>query len=133
MDEYIHNWDFSGLPENHTVKEAQASLDQLGVKNDRLGNYLATLNGLKRFNKMDHITDVYSEGTSIIEIFFQTQREQQTTEVYGDDWISLLSDFGGQLGLWLGFSMASLLELLVFCTCKVPTSKKIRPKVDVNK
>lgn len=67
---------------------------------------------------MEGINNVFAEGMSVIEIYFESLRQEEIKEKVVDDWISLVSDFGGQAGLWLGVSMLSVMEVIVFCTCK---------------
>ena len=65
-----------------------------------------------------------------IEVFFDSLVTRSITELQADKETSVISDVGGQLGLWLGISFVSLFELaycLATMCCKgkrpVPMAK----------
>ena len=49
----------------------------------------------------------------MVEIGFENLQVKKTIETVADQASSLVSDLGGQLGLWLGISMVSILEILL--------------------
>ena len=57
-------------------------------------------------------TDVLSSGIARIEVFFEDLKSSTASETENDMMTSLVSDLGGQLGLWLGVSIISLMELI---------------------
>lgn len=73
-------------------------------------------------NLQDHHTTANPEfqqtllknGISILDIYYENLRLQKITENYEDLFISLFSDIGGQLGLWLGVSIVSWMEVVYF-------------------
>merc|ERR1739848_386225 len=64
---------------------------------------------------------IFSKAITLIDIGFDNLEVKLTKESIADRASSLVSDLGGQLGLWLGISMVSLLEVLscvFFCIPK---------------
>ena len=55
---------------------------------------------------------IFSKAITLIDIGFDNLEVKLTKESIADRASSLVSDLGGQLGLWLGISMVSLLEVL---------------------
>ena len=48
------------------------------------------------------------------DIFYGSMQIEEFKEVFSDQWSSLVSDFGGQLGLWVGISMTNVVEGFIF-------------------
>ena len=64
---------------------------------------------------------IFSKAITLIDIGFDNLETKLTKESIADRASSLVSDLGGQLGLWLGISMVSLLEVIscvFFCIPK---------------
>ena len=51
----------------------------------------------------------------MIDIYFDDLKYTKIEETKSDLPASLVSDVGGQLGLWLGCSVLTLVELIHFC------------------
>lgn len=65
---------------------------------------------------------------SIMDIFYEKLQIENIVENDDDVFISLFSDIGGQLGLWLGVSIVSLMEILhflLFSLCSVVIVKNL--------
>lgn len=60
-----------------------------------------------------------NSGISIVDIYYEKLRIQRINENDDDVFISLFSDIGGQLGLWLGVSIVSMMELVHFLVFSV--------------
>lgn len=68
--------------------------------------------------------DFDTEGTSFdavlssamiqVNIFFEAMEVEFLNEELADQWSSLISDMGGQLGLWVGVSLTSAVEIIFF-------------------
>lgn len=58
----------------------------------------------------DHIKD----NLVVLDIFYEDLKFTEVIETAADQISSLISDLGGQLGLWLGMSIMTLVEI-VFC------------------
>ena len=71
--------------------------------------------------------DLLSQGLAIVQIYFDKLVANQVTEEAADPASSLISDLGGQLGLWMGISMVSIMEVFVifYVGCR-KLFKKIR-------
>uniref|UniRef100_A0A1I7RYL0 Amiloride-sensitive sodium channel n=1 Tax=Bursaphelenchus xylophilus TaxID=6326 RepID=A0A1I7RYL0_BURXY len=53
----------------------------------------------------------YKENTIMLELYFERPYYQSNLEASAYSWTDALADVGGQLGLWLGMSVISLVEL----------------------
>ena len=80
----------------------------------RLAGIYAFENGLDYWNEVVKDKKLFSKGVTFIDIGFETLLEQRVDEAKADALPSLVSDVGGQLGLWIGLSMISILEV---CYC----------------
>ena len=56
----------------------------------------------------------------MLELFYDDLKVVETIEDQADDVASLISDFGGQFGLWMGISILTIVELLYYCFYKLP-------------
>lgn len=68
----------------------------------------------KTFESRDELTQFVQNNFLRLEIYYQTLDMQEiiTKPVY--DWSMVLGDIGGQLGLWLGFSLLTAIEIVEF-------------------
>ena len=74
---------------------------------------------------------IFSKAITLIDIGFESLEVRLTKEKIADRASSLISDLGGQLGLWLGVSMVSMLEViscLVYYIPKQMNAKRIQAK-----
>ncbi|KAK6028451.1 Amiloride-sensitive sodium channel [Ostertagia ostertagi] len=62
----------------------------------------------------------YDANAALVEVFFEQLSYDliQESEAYG--FVNLLADFGGHLGLWLGFSVITLIEVVVLLLELIP-------------
>ena len=67
-------------------------------------------------SKSDHL----EQNLVFLDIYYDDTRYDKVSEAQADDGPSLISDIGGQLGLWLGCSILTIVELLYCCACKMP-------------
>ncbi|CAJ0567042.1 unnamed protein product, partial [Mesorhabditis spiculigera] len=87
----------------------------------------------KGLNQQQCLNYLREQG-AMIEVFFEQLNYEalQESEAYG--WPNLLSDFGGQLGLWMGVSVITISEvgllffdiLLSICGCSTSARRKLR-------
>ena len=74
-------------------------------------------------------TDEYIYNNFIrLNIFFDQMSYQRVVEVPEWTTTKLISDIGGQMGMWIGASVFSLIELLVLCGCILSGSLLSRNK-----
>ncbi|EYC25361.1 hypothetical protein Y032_0012g1842 [Ancylostoma ceylanicum] len=71
----------------------------------------------------------YKKNTLLVEIYYERMNYQVLTESPAYSLVNLISDVGGQVGLFLGMSIISLIEfatlfLLLFCYCATHKSRK---------
>ncbi|VDN19529.1 unnamed protein product [Cylicostephanus goldi] len=71
----------------------------------------------------------YNSNTLLVEIYYERMNHQVLTESPSYSLVNLVSDIGGQVGLFLGMSIISLLEfatliLLLCCYCGTHKSRK---------
>ncbi|CAD6196852.1 unnamed protein product [Caenorhabditis auriculariae] len=70
------------------------------------------------FNDSEACTEYYRVNTAYIEIYYEQLNFETLKETAGYTLVNLFSDFGGNIGLWIGFSVITFLELLEFL-CEV--------------
>ena len=58
--------------------------------------------------------ELLAKGVAVLDIYFETLNIRVASEVVSDLLTSLVSDVGGQMGLWIGMSMLTLMEI-VWC------------------
>ncbi|XP_075262742.1 degenerin deg-1-like [Convolutriloba macropyga] len=61
-----------------------------------------------------HIHQRIRDNFARVEIFFQSSMNKKITEKPAYSFSDLLSDFGGNISLWLGWSIFALIEVLIF-------------------
>ncbi|CAJ0946598.1 unnamed protein product, partial [Mesorhabditis belari] len=71
----------------------------------------------------------YGQNTALIEIYYERMNYQVLTESPAYSFVNLISDIGGQVGLFLGMSIISVIEfltllLLIFCYCTTHKQRK---------
>ncbi|CAD6194793.1 unnamed protein product [Caenorhabditis auriculariae] len=53
------------------------------------------------------------EESAMVEVYFEQLNYESLLESEAYGWPNLLSDFGGQLGLWMGVSVITIMEILI--------------------
>ncbi|CAI5448011.1 unnamed protein product [Caenorhabditis angaria] len=62
------------------------------------------------FNDSEACTEYYRKNTAYIEIYYEQLNYELLKETAGYTLVNLFSDFGGNIGLWIGFSVITFLE-----------------------
>ncbi|KAH7727893.1 DEL-1 protein [Aphelenchoides avenae] len=62
----------------------------------------------------DCIDDMDSESMAMLEIYYEQMSYEKLTEHESYLFVNFISDVGGQAGLWLGASVLTLIEIIVF-------------------
>ncbi|KAE9555485.1 hypothetical protein FO519_001340 [Halicephalobus sp. NKZ332] len=81
----------------------------------------------------------YREQGAFIEVYFEQLNYESLMESEAYGFPNLLSDFGGQLGLWMGVSVITIMEFLLllgellwrtigWCCCKKETSESFKDR-----
>ncbi|CAI5438971.1 unnamed protein product [Caenorhabditis angaria] len=79
------------------------------------------LSGCPHGMSASHCLTYKREQGSMIEVYFEQLNYEYLKETAAYGWSNLLSDFGGQLGLWMGVSVITIMEVSIFI-CDVITS-----------
>ena len=79
----------------------------------RVSAYFRKLNSLEGLTKK-HIHNSIKENFVRLEIFYESTRYHIIKETKTYTHMDLLSDFGGSVSLWLGWSIFAVLELIIF-------------------
>lgn len=68
---------------------------------------------------------IFRDKISILNIYYEEDQylAMERTELYG--FFDLLSNFGGLLGLFIGFSLTSVAEILYFLTLRICCNLKL--------
>uniref|UniRef100_A0A915MIA0 Uncharacterized protein n=1 Tax=Meloidogyne javanica TaxID=6303 RepID=A0A915MIA0_MELJA len=61
---------------------------------------------------MASCTEYYRKNTAYIEIYYEQLNYEKLKETPGYTAINLFSDLGGNIGLWIGFSLITVLEIV---------------------
>ena len=96
-----------------------SKIDHTSLNNDYLAKLLKSY-GLSRGKDFDKEISMFKEILSScivrLDVFFEEMKVNYEIEVDSDSMSSLISDFGGQLGLWIGISITSVLEVIFLAT-----------------
>lgn len=112
-----HHWNKS--LQNYFNNESR--VDHASLNNDYLTKMLKTYS-LRTGKSFAKTTSMYKEVLSAtmhrVDVFFEDMVVNHEIEVPSDSVSSMISDFGGQLGLWIGISITSVLEIIfLLCWC----------------
>ena len=94
-----------------------SELSHNSLTNMHLEKQIRTYSIKKKFSfskKTVFFVEVLTSGFTQMDLFFENMNVVELTEVIADEWSSLISDFGGQLGLWVGISLTNVMELIFF-------------------
>ncbi|CAJ0601611.1 unnamed protein product [Cylicocyclus nassatus] len=64
------------------------------------------------FNDTGACTEYYRVNTAYVEIYYLQLNFETLRETAGYTMVNLFSDFGGNLGLWIGFSVITVCEII---------------------
>ena len=59
-------------------------------------------------------TTILASAMIQVDMFYEDMEVEYLNEELADQWSSLISDMGGQLGLWVGVSLTSAVEIIFF-------------------
>ncbi|KAI6204641.1 hypothetical protein M3Y94_00699400 [Aphelenchoides besseyi] len=65
------------------------------------------------FSNNQECLQTYSENMAMVEVYYEKLNYETVNESPDDSPSKMLSDLGGQIGLWLGMSLISIIEFLV--------------------
>ncbi|VDM44692.1 unnamed protein product [Toxocara canis] len=64
------------------------------------------------YNDSKACTEYYRLNTAYIEIYYEQLNFESLKETAGYSIVNLFSDFGGNIGLWIGFSIITMMEIV---------------------
>ena len=99
-------------------------------KSDRLVSFARKFaNSTKEFDKL--IKEDVRENFVRLELFYNSLRFRSLNESASYEFVDLLSDFGGNISLWLGWSIFALVELVIFIMhCFEAIYTRYRPGIE---
>ena len=96
------------------------------MKNWSIGN-LKTFSGSKQINGNEIFSatnkkvptyDAYEKDIAMVTFFFETSTVFEFSRDQRMTMVGYVSQMGGLLGLWMGFSFISAIEILYWCTIR---------------
>ena len=95
--------------------------------NETITNYIKKSHDPNDYNWSGQVSkEDIQRNIAVVDIYYEDLRFVETIESEKDPIISFICDVGGTLGLWLGMSLMTVVEVLVFILCFFPElSKKI--------
>ena len=115
---------------NNTIQEEIRDWNtEIRAQDPTMKYLIRTLQAYSMYNGLEYEelkatdTELVTEGIVVIQIFFENMLTVDFDESPGDMASSVVSDLGGQLGLWLGISMVSLMEVVLCCGAVIGGAK----------
>ncbi|XP_045472093.1 pickpocket protein 28-like isoform X2 [Harmonia axyridis] len=84
-------------------------------------------------NESEEVEEDYRKNTAVAHFFFEKSKFSKQVKSVVFDFTDLVSNSGGLLGLFVGFSLLSLIEFLYFLTLRLICKKVRRPRRRENK
>ena len=103
------------VSENHEIPEGIGNSNTREFADEKAsGNQI-----FQASNSEDPTYDAYEKDIAVVDFIFESntvfeyRREQRMT------FVQYISQIGGLLGLWMGFSFISAIEILYWCTVRL--------------
>ena len=87
-------------------------------KDESFLNYIRTTS--TDMNNPEDGGQAIDQNIALIDLYFEDLKYTTVTEAKADEATSLISDLGGQLGLWIGMSIMTLFEVSFCLLCMIP-------------
>lgn len=123
------NMEYCQCPESCKEVIYDAKITTTPWPSARVANNLTNFYNGKEFLKYLEDSNYYTEvsesniknNVAVVDVFFEDLRVIETVESQKDPVISFICDIGGTLGLWLGMSLMTMVEIVLFVVCFVPS------------
>ncbi|KAI1705370.1 amiloride-sensitive sodium channel domain-containing protein [Ditylenchus destructor] len=106
-------------PCSENVFETAYSAAAWPATNFNIGADCVTVLNTENFTR-EACAEYYRQNTAYIEIYYEQLNFESLRETAGYTMVNLFSDLGGNIGLWIGFSLITVLEFVeLLCECIV--------------
>ena len=115
---YDFHVSYSDFPNNHLTGKENFTHNYEKI----LPSIREALDGVKfeKSNFERHVKQHLSENLVYLDIYFDDMKVTKVKENIADNLSSLVSDIGGQFGLWLGISILTVVEIFYCCFVIIP-------------
>ncbi|KHN72086.1 Degenerin unc-8 [Toxocara canis] len=107
---YIYEEHYSPEPCRENVFETAYSCSAWPAQNFKIGVDCSAVVDI--YNDSKACTEYYRLNTAYIEIYYEQLNFESLKETAGYSIVNLFSDFGGNIGLWIGFSIITMMEIV---------------------
>ncbi|ELT93095.1 hypothetical protein CAPTEDRAFT_166424 [Capitella teleta] len=123
--DYLRSMSMSAWPLPHPASILEKRDDLIAENQPGLVDWLASTENLTKYELMDE----FSANFGKLRIYFEDLNYQKIYQTPAYTWTNLLSELGGQLGLWIGMSVMSILEWFELCAFCLRTLTKANDRV----
>ena len=111
---YDYHVSYSEFPNNHLISKTNFTSNY----KDILPSIREGLDNQSYVDFEQNLKTHLSDNLIYLDIYFDDMKVTKVEQNIADNISSLISDLGGQLGLWLGISILTVVEI-IYCLCVI--------------